>query len=721
MTEQTAQGTSELDAATPHPLPSGMLLPGLGYGADFNPEQWDPAVLEEDVALMREAGVTVVTVGVFSWSYLEPAEGDFRLDWLRRVLDRLHEAGIGVDLATGTASPPPWLGARHPSTLPVTADGTTLWWGSRQQYNPGSAVFRDRLRLLVERMAAELAHHPAVVAWHVGNEYACHVKESFDDESLERFRMWLQRRYGGLDALNAAWGTAFWSQRVTAWDQVVGPRAAPTQLNPHLLTDWAAFWSDTLLELFLIEKDVLRAANPEIPITTNFMSLFDHVDYWEWARHVDFVSNDSYPDPANPRAAREFAFDADLMRSLGGGRPWVQMEQVTSAVQWRPRNAAKRPGQYELWSLGAVARGADGILNFQWRQSVAGSETFHGAMVQHAGTESRTWGEVTSLGRTLDALGRVRGARVSSPVAIVWDWQSSWAQHHSAGPVAARVPEEGARAWHASLFERGHVVDLVHPESDLSAYRVVVVPALFRVTPAAAARLAEARRAGCQVVVTYLSGWVDAAGHAVLGGYLSTLGDLLGVRVTDVAPRAVRPAVPGYAEPILASVDRVTSVVRTPDAGSGVALSDGSGPDPWPGGGMTWTERVVVEDDVTVLARFATVDVDGLPAVTVRRHDSGGAGWYLATDLDSTARDHLLDAVLAVAGIDSPSALPPGVERLVRGGVTFLLNHGDAPVTLPDVHGTDVVAGGRVDGVTIGPRSAALLHEDGDGGDPGEA
>ncbi len=390
-----------------------MLLPVLGYGADFNPEQWDDVVLEDDVALMVEAGVTVVTVGVFAWALLEPEQDVFRLEWLRRVLDRLHAAGIGVDLATGTASPPPWLGARYPSTLPITADGTTLWWGSRQQYNPSSAVFRDRLRALVERMATEFAHHPAVVAWHVGNEYACEVRESFDDESVQRFREWLTERYGSLDALNAAWGTSFWSQRVTSWDQVVGPRPTPTDMNPHVLTDWNAFWSTNLLDLFLLEKAILRAANPAIPVTTNFMSLFEHLDYWAWAEHVDFVSNDSYPDPANPRAAREFAFDADLMRSLGGGRPWVQMEQVTSAVQWRARNAPKRPGQYELWSLGAVARGADGILNFQWRQSVAGSETFHGAMVQHAGTESRVWGEVTAARAVA---GRARaGARYPRP------------------------------------------------------------------------------------------------------------------------------------------------------------------------------------------------------------------------------------------------------------------------------------------------------------------
>jgi len=688
-----------------------MRTPHLAYGGDFNPEQWDESYLEEDVRLMQEAGVTVATLGVFSWSVLEPEPGRYELDWLRRVMDRLHEAGIGVDLATGTASPPPWLGARHPDTLPVTRDGVRLWWGSRQQYNPSSAVLRERVVALASRMAEEFAHHPALVAWHVGNEYACHVHESFDDESAARFRTWLEARYGSLKELNAAWGTAFWSQRLSSWDEVIPPRTTPTIPNPHHVSDWRAFCSDNLLDLYLLERDVLRAANPDVPITTNFMGLFLPLDYWRWAQEVDFVSNDSYPDPADPRGAREFAFYADLMRSLGRGRPFVQMEQVTSAVQWRPRNATKRPGQYGLWSLQAVARGADGILNFQWRQSLAGAEAFHGGMVPHAGRLSRTWGEVVGLGRDLGALDQVVGSRVRADVAVVWDWANAWAQADAVGPVADAAPETGLRAWHASLFERGHLVDVVHPDDDLSAYRVVVVPSLFRLTPTHARRLRDAVAAGTSVVVTYLSGYVDERGHAVQGGYLGEVADVLGVRVVDVAPLAVVPDTQGRAEPLVTGVDRVTAAVGAPGAEADVALV---GPDgaPWPGTGLGWAESVLVEDPtVVVAARFGGRDHDGEPAVTVRRALGAGAAWYVGTDLDARGRDHVLATVLAEAGVTERSGLPAGVEVRERGGVVFVLNHGDAPATVEGVRGTRLDSGEAVDGaVVVPPRSAVLVR-----------
>ncbi|UNX56118.1 beta-galactosidase [Georgenia sp. TF02-10] len=706
----TETGTMRAAPATYSADAHGMRTPHLAYGGDFNPEQWDESYLEEDVRLMREAGVSVATLGVFSWSVLEPRPGQYELDWLRRVMDRLHEAGVGVDLATGTASPPPWLGAQHPDTLPVTRDGVRLWWGSRQQYNPGSAVLRERIRLLVERMAAEFAHHPALVAWHVSNEYACHVHESFDDESAARFRTWLQSRYGSLTELNAAWGTAFWSQRLSSWDEVIPPRTTPTIPNPHHLSDWRAFCSDNLLDLYLLERDILRAANPDVPITTNFMGLFGPLDYWRWAEEVDFVSNDSYPDPADPRAARVFAFEADLMRSLGRGKPFVQMEQVTSAVQWRSRNATKRPGQYGLWSLQAVAHGADGILNFQWRQSLAGAEAFHGAMVPHAGTSSRTWGEVAALGRQLGSLDQVRGSRVPADVAIVWDWANAWAQADAVGPVADAAPEAGARAWHASLFERGHVVDFVHPDDDLSAYRLVLVPSLFRLTPAHARRLREAVAAGTSVLVTYLSGYVDEHGHAVEGGYLGTVADVLGVRVVDVAPLAVVPDAPGRAEPIVPEIDRITTAVGAPAAEPDVPLVGADGA-PWPGKGLGWAERVLVVDEaVEVLARFGGRDHDGEPAVAVRRTPGAGAAWYVATDLDARGRDHLLADLLTAAGVPVPAAAPSGVEVRERGGVVFLLNHGDESATVEGVRGTRLDTGETVDGgIVVAPRSAVLL------------
>lgn len=636
------------------------------YGCDYNPEQWPEDYVDRDIELMLEAGVNLVSLGIFSWSLLEPEPGRYDLDWIRRVIDKLHAAGIEVDLATGTASPPPWLGAEYPETLPVDAHGNPLYWGSRQQYNPSSAVFREKATALAKEMASAFAHHPAVKMWHISNEYGCHINESFDEESVQRFRSWLKDRYGSLDSLNDAWGTSFWSQRMNSWDQVIPPLPTPTIPNQHQLVDWRRFWSDNLLELFLEEKQALREANPDIPITTNFMGLFEPLDYWRWAQHVDFVSNDTYPDPANPRAAREFALDCDLMRSLGRGRPFIQMEQTTSAVQWRPRNAVKRPGQYAMWSMQAVAHGADGILNFQWRQSRAGAEAFHGAMVPHRGTESATWDEVVNLGEALAEINRAATGPMKAQIAIMWDWESAWYQRYSPGPVDEPVAQNELRAWHASLFERGQLVDFVHPESDLTGYQLVIVPALFQVRPGLAARLKDS---GATVLVTCHTGYVEENGHAIEGGYLGELGDLLGVRVREISPLGVEPTILGRPEPLMPTTDRVSSAVNAPAAEHEVLLARPDG-QPFPGQGLDWAERIVPDASVEVVAAFGNGDQAGFPAITVN-----GSAWYVATHLDSLARAALLDRVLPEA-----PALPAGVTSMTRGNYTFLFNHGDQPV-----------------------------------------
>src|SRR5690606_936695 len=358
---------------------------GLLFGGDYNPEQWPEEVWAEDVRLMKEAGVNLVTVGVFSWARIEPEPGVRDFGWLDRVLDLLAGAGVAVDLATPTASPPPWLGHRWPETLPVDESGHRLWCGSRNQFCPSSPVDRERARALVTDLAARYAGHPALALWHVGNEYGqvCHC-----DTTAEAFRAWLRGRHGGLDGLNEAWGTAFWSQRYSAWEEVLPPRRAPYLINPAQRLDFRRFCSDALLAHFKAERDVLRAHTPDIPVTTNFMGFFPHADYWSWAPEEDVVSNDWYTDPADPLTHVRAALTHDLMRSLVGG-PWMLMGQSVPAVNWRTHDRPNPRGRHRLASLQAVARGADGLCYFQWRASRSGAERFHSAILPHAGPDTR--------------------------------------------------------------------------------------------------------------------------------------------------------------------------------------------------------------------------------------------------------------------------------------------------------------------------------------------
>lgn len=711
----------------------------LAYGGDWNPEQWDEATVEADIAMMREAGVNLVSLGIFSWARLEPSEGVYDLDWLGLLIDRLHDAGIEVDLATGTASPPAWMACDHPDTLPVTAEGVRLGFGSRQQYCPSSRVYRERSAALARVLAQQFGEHEGVVMWHIGNEYGCHVQECFCDHCAAAFRVWLRNRHRNLDGLNAAWGTDFWSQRYTSWEQVQPPRAMPTFPNPGQVLDWRRFCDNQVRACMEGEIEAIRP-HSTLPVTTNFMGSFPPLDYRRWARDLDVISDDHYPDPADPGAAAAVAWQGDLMRGLAGGAPWLLMEQAPSAVQWRTRNSPKRPGQFLLWTLERLAHGADGILQFQWRQSRQGSETFHSGMVPHAGRDSAVWDDVVETGRVLSRLTPLVGTRVSADVAVVMDWDSQWARSSACGPVEAPAPFAAAMAWHRSLWEAGYATDVIGPEDSLEGYRLVVVPELFIDHPALAASLEAVARGGVQVLVTGPTGVVDDTLGAVLGGYLGSLRPLLGVRVVDHAALtgAVAPGgrgVPLTEDPAVAAresrVQRLSRAVGVPAAGTWMGLEaldpaleralDRLGtPAPDLRGGM-WAEVLAPEgtiegwpEDVEVVAAFdgrgGGADLAGRPALTHRRTGAGGA-WYAATDLDAPSRAALLGVLAAHARVHPVMAdLPDGVEAARRGPFLFLLNHGDAAVELAGILGTDLVSGASCTGhVVIAPRSGMVV------------
>src|SRR5689334_2015762 len=392
--------------------------PGLEYGADYNPEQWPREVWVEDVRAMRAAGVTIVSLAIFSWARIQPRPEVYDFAWLDEIIDLLHAGGIAVDLATATASPPPWLTARHPEILPVDKFGNIVWPGGRQHWRPTSPVFRAHALRLVRALATRYGKHPAVVAWHVNNELGCHNVYDYSDDAATAFRTWLRDRYVTLDGLNEAWGTDFWSQRYSDWDQIIPPRQAATHPNPTQNLDFKRFSSDALKDHLCAERDLLRELSPDVPVTTNFMVMGESraMNYADWAGEVDFVSNDHYVLPG-PQARDELSFSANLTGNIAGGRPWFLMEHSTSAVNWQPVNVAKKPGELHRDSLTHVAHGADAVCFFQWRQSAAGAEKYHSAMVPHAGADSDLFRAVAELGATLKALAPVAGSE-REPAAV---------------------------------------------------------------------------------------------------------------------------------------------------------------------------------------------------------------------------------------------------------------------------------------------------------------
>ncbi|MCX5202809.1 beta-galactosidase [Streptomyces sp. NBC_00237] len=660
---------------SPRPLPGG-----IHYGGDYNPEQWPEETWAEDAKLMQEAGVTMVTVGVFSWARIQPDYAQWEFDWLDRLMDLFAAHGIGVDLATGTASPPVWLVRLDKDVLPVTADGVRLEFGSRQHYCPSSDAYYKAAGKLVRKLAKRYAKHPALALWHINNEYGDHVTECFCPASAQHFRRWLKQRYSTVDALNHAWGTAFWSQHYASFGYVEPPRTAPGPVNPTQLLDWRRFCSYALLRLHRMEREILRQHSPGIPATTNFMSMMKELDYWEWAKHEDVVSDDAYPDPADPASHVGAALNYDLMRSLKGGKPWLLLEQAPSGVSWRPVNVPKPPGLQRLWSLQALARGADGIMYFQWRQSRAGAEKFHSALLPHRGTASRGWQETVRFGAELGRLAEVAGSRTAAQTAIVLDWDSWWALEGTDHPSERMRWRDLLRPWYDALYARGVTVDFVPPDADLSPYRLVLAPNLYLLRTEHAQRMAAYVHEGGHLVCGPFSGVVDEHDHLHAGGAPGPLRQVLGVVVDEFWP--------------------------IPD-GETVRVGEEAQ-------ASLWSEWLVPEGAETLLSYAAGVlgVLDGLPAVT-RNSWGRGSARYLSCHLGGFGLGSVLDGALTEAEVLPvlDGAPPSGVEAVRRGPYLFLLNHTDREAAIPAPPGTDLLTGEQVgEHLRLGPLGAAVIR-----------
>jgi beta-galactosidase len=643
---------------------------GIRYGGDYNPEQWPRATWLEDIELMKQAGINLVSLAIFAWGLLEPREGEYDFSQLDDIIGLLHEAGIDVDLATPTAAPPAWFWKKYPDSRPVTRGGITLGNGSRGMVSPSSPDYRRAAAAITEQLARRYAGHPALVLWHVHNEYGAPISDSYDEYSVAAFRLWLQKRYGTLELLNEKWGTTFWGQVYGEWDEIDAPRQSASVSNQAQRLDFHRFTSDALLECYINERDVIRRFTPDIPVTTNFMATNClSADYWRWSQEVDVVSNDHYLVAERADNHVLLAMDADLTRSLAGGAPWLLMEHSTGAVNWQPRNIAKRAGELARNSLSHLARGADGILFFQFRASRFGVEKFHSAMLPHAGAETRIWREVVALGASLGSLAPVRSSRVQARVALLWDTESFWAQDFEWRPSVELGHRERIEAFYTALWNRNVTVDFAHPTADLGGYDLVIAPSLYLAGPAASDNLTGYVRNGGHLVVSYFSGIVDENDTVYAGAAPGALREVLGLTIPEFLP--------------LHENETVT-------------LSDSRT-------GSAWTDDIEV-GTAEVLTRYVDGPAAGGPAIT-RNAFGAGAAWYISTKLTGSDLDSLLLDVLNSAGIEAASGVD-GVEAITRSSATddflFLINHTDADQSWPAA-GTELLTGTTAAGTVLVP------------------
>ncbi|WEV75069.1 beta-galactosidase [Bifidobacterium sp. ESL0800] len=637
---------------------------GIAYGGDYNPEQWPEETWDDDIRLMKEAGVNVVALAIFSWGRIQPDPQTWDFDWLDRIVEKLGKAGIAVNMSSATATAPMWLYQMHPEVLPLESDGTIVHPGSRQSWSPSSPVFRKYALSMCRKMAEHYKDNPYVVSWHVGNEYGWNNRHDYSPDSQYAFRQWCKARYGTIEAVNEAWGTAFWSQQVRSFDQIQLPMhpGDDVMINPGLQLDFERFGSDALKDFFAAERDAIAEICPGKPLTTNFMVAADQcvMDYADWSDEVDFVSNDQYFEPGAKHLDALLCGDA-LVDSISLRLPWYLMEHSTSAVQWKPVNARKRGGELIRDALAHVAMGADAINFFQVRQSEAGSEAFHSAMIPHAGEQTKIFREVCELGEALNTLSKagLQGSKVEqADTAILFDAQSQWATECKTLPTRKLSHLDDVSTWYSAFLDAGHRADVVPLRGDFSGYTTIVLPTVLSLSDQQTQRIERFVARGGTVIVGYATGLVDEDFHVGLGGYPGAGNGLLR-KILGVS---------GEEFNILGSIDGEYDSVQ---------LSNGAVSRLW--------QTVIgsVADCVTVLASYQgdeakDWELEGMPAITRNGYGKGRA-YYIGCDLDRQALASFLRRYLRLGMTQTHSgAGVDNVEQTTMRGSVDALDNSDA-------------------------------------------
>ena len=676
--------------------PINPKFPHMLHGGDYNPDQWPEAVWSEDMRLMRLARINSASVNIFAWTRLEPEEGRFDFGWLDRVMDMLAENDMVAVLATPSGARPAWLSAKYPEVLRVGPDRWRNLHGARHNHCYTSPVYRAKTRLVNTELATRYKEHPALLVWHLSNEYGgeCHC-----DLCQEAFRAWLQHKYGSLDALNHAWWTAFWSHTYTAWSEIESPSPIGESFLHGLTLDWKRFVTDQTVDFMRNESAPLRHITPNVPITTNLMGTYPGLNYWRLAPHLDVVSWDSYPQWHGAQEdwllAAEVAFSHDLTRSLKGGKPFMLMESTPSMTNWQPVAKLKRPGMHLLSSLQAVAHGSDTVQYFQWRKSRGSSEKFHGAVVDHAGHErTRVFREVTEVGAALQKLDAVVGTAVPAEVALIYDWENKWAIDDAMGPRREKkdyLPT--CQRHYREFWRRGIPVDIVDMEQDLAGYKLVIAPMLTMVRPGVAERIEAFVRGGGTFIATYWSGIVDENDLCFLGGFPGPLRTVLGI----------------WSEEIDALYDGDVNYV-TPVAGNSLGLQ----------GDYAARELcdLIHAETAQALATYTADFYAGRPALTVN-HLGQGQAYYIASRNDDRFLGDFYGAVTVALDLKQALAadLPAGVTAQIRGDgehdYVFLMNFTAGPQEVPvgATPYTDLLSGAGVQGTAaLAPFGVLVLQ-----------
>lgn len=663
----------------------------IAYGGDYNPEQWPEEVWQEDMKLLKEAHIDTLTLNVFSWAALQPSEEVYDFSRLDKIMNLVRENGFQVCLATSTGAHPAWMARKYPDILRTEFNGMKRKFGGRHNSCPNSPTYRKYAVRLARKLAERYKDYDNIIAWHISNEYG---GECYCENCERAFREWLKKKYGNLEAVNRAWNTSFWGHTFYDWDEIV----LPNLLSEHfeydrsqfqgITLDYKRFNSESILECYRMEYDAIKKVTPDIPVTTNLMGFYKGLDYKMWAKYMDIVSWDNYP--ANEDSPAMIAMNHDLMRGIGGGRPFLLMEQTPSVTNWLPYNALKRPGVMRLWSYQAVAHGADSVMFFQMRRTTGACEKLHGAVIDHAGTDrTRVYREVQSLGAELEKIGgKTLGAVSEARAAVYFDWDNWWGIECSAGPSCKLKYKDEIYNYYSALHSLNIPVDIVGPEDDLERYSLLIAPVLYMTKTGYDEKVRCFVENGGTFVTTFFSGIVDEHDLVILGGYPGKLRDILGIWVEE------EDALP-------------------PGKENGFEYK-----------GQRYPAKLICDllhpesSSLTVLGRYESDFYAGMPVVTKNSFGKGQA-YYVATRSDAAFYRTFLSDLCSESRIMPVTAPQEGLEASVRvnenGRFLFLLNHGEKEIsTVSERGGTELISGRKYapgEKVILGKKDVKIIQE----------
>ncbi len=622
------------------------------YGGDYNPDQWikSKEIWDEDIRLMKKAHINSATVGIFSWSVLEPEEDVFDFSFLDEIMDKLYENGIDVILATPSGARPAWLAQKYPQVLRVNESGVRNEFGVRHNHCLTSPVYREKVRNINRKLAERYKNHPALKMWHISNEYGgeCHC-----ELCQQSFREWVKKYYNNsLEELNEKWWNGFWSHNLTDWSQINSPKDRGENHSSALKLCWNRFVSESHISFFKNEIAPLREITPDIPVTTNFMNMYQTINYQDFAKYVDVVSWDNYPDWEEDdtfHVGARTAFVHDVFRSAKNGQPFFMMESTPSILNWHSVNKIHKPGTLALTSVQAIAHGSDSVQYFQFRKSRGGHEKYHGAVVGHCGHENtRVFSEVSVFGKELEKLGEITGEYCSAKVAVICDWENMWAIKHYCGfNNLKRDYVDECIKWYIPFLKRGICIDVISMDSDFSAYDLIIAPWLYMLKDGIDRKTEAYVKNGGTFAGTYMTGFVDTDDRCFSGGFPGgCLKDVFGVWCEETD--SLFEDKPGFASfnQKKYQVNHICDIIH----------STGS----------------------NILGKYESDFYAGMPSVTENCFGAGKA-YYVAFRNDGTLADDFCEMLCSKMNIqrDIDFDLPEKVVARKRGNYIFIMNFSD--------------------------------------------